>query len=95
VSRLQAECEALGIRFSIAGITPRTFRHSYAMHLLYSGASPQTLQEYMGHRDFKSTQVYTRIRALEVGIGGRYGVQFGMDAQEATALLRRAGQIDG
>ena len=88
-----AVCTRQGIRFSIGPISPHTFRHSYAMHLLYCGAAPLTLQDYLGHKDFKSTQVYVRIRALEVGIGNGYQVRFGMHPDEAAALLRRAGQI--
>ncbi|EOG5488969.1 phage integrase family protein, partial [Enterobacter hormaechei] len=37
---------------------------------------PATLQAYMGHRDFKSTQHYLRVFALDVGIGRNRGIQF-------------------
>ncbi|EIE8896664.1 tyrosine-type recombinase/integrase [Salmonella enterica] len=70
------ECQQHGIRFSIPGITPKTLRHSFAMHLAMHGALPATLQAYMGHRDFKSTQHYLRVFALDVGIGRNRGIQF-------------------
>ncbi|EKB3332685.1 tyrosine-type recombinase/integrase [Salmonella enterica subsp. enterica serovar Chandans] len=38
--------------------TPHTFRHSYAMRRLYCGIEPLTLKKLLGHRSFKSTQVY-------------------------------------
>lgn len=86
------ECEAQGISFSVP-VTPHTFRHSYAMHLLYCGVEPLTLKSLMGHRDFKSTQVYLDVLALEADVVGQYNVRFGMDRAEATELLRRAGQL--
>lgn len=79
-------CELEGIHFSIP-VTPHTFRHSYAMHLLYCGADPMLLKSLMGHRDFKSTQIYLDVLALEAEVGGRYSVRFGMSAQEAADLL--------
>lgn len=82
-------CQAQGITFSVP-VTPHTLRHSYAMHLLYCGAEPMLLKSLMGHRDFKSTQVYLDVMALEAEIGGRYSVRFGMPLNDATALMHRA-----
>lgn len=70
------DCQRRGLRFSISTITPKTLRHSFAMHLAMNGALPVTLQAYMGHRDFKSTQHYLKVFALDVGIGRERGVQF-------------------
>lgn len=61
------ECNRRDLRFSIPDISPKTFRHSYAMHLAINGVEPLTLQGYMGHRDFKSTQHYLRVFALDLG----------------------------
>ncbi len=74
-----------GVTFSVP-VTPHTFRHSYAMHMLYNGIPLKVLQSLLGHRSISSTEIYTKVFALDVA--ARHRVQFHMPGADAVAMIK-------
>ena len=55
IKRAAAECDI------VKDVTSHTLRHSFATHLLESGADIRTVQEQLGHTDVKTTEIYTHV----------------------------------
>lgn len=62
---IRAAAKSSGI---VSPVGPHTLRHSFATHLLQGGTDIRKIQELLGHRDLKTTMIYTHVAALGAGI---------------------------
>ena len=60
---IKSSSKKVGIK---KNVTPHTLRHSFATHLLEAGADIRYIQQLLGHKDLKTTQIYTHVANKDI-----------------------------
>ena len=88
--RFKAACRAAGVR----EVKFHDLRHTFATRLAASGQPLRTIQEFLGHADSKTTQVYAHyapseheVQMVNDAFAPETGVQFGVQIEDNSAPL--------
>ena len=86
--RFKAACAAAGVR----PVRLHDLRHTFGTQLVASGTALRPLQEWLGHADAKTTQIYTHyapsaheVEAVDLAFGSETGIKTGIKLSETEA----------